>query len=234
MADHAGTRIRVAIADDQELIRSAVSAMIEAHDDLELVLEASDGAELLESVRAHRVDVVLMDIRMPRLDGIAATGRLLSTHPGIRVLVLTTYDLDEYVFAAIRAGASGFLTKDASSDELAAAIRAVHAGDAVVAPRATASLIDFVARVPEPVGADELLAPFTPRERDVLMEMLTGASNEVIADRLHLTGNTVKTHIKAILAKLGLPDRVHVVIWGFEHGLAGREGMPQRKSDARE
>jgi DNA-binding NarL/FixJ family response regulator len=234
MADDAGVRIRVAIADDQELIRSAVSAMIEAHDDLELVLEASDGAELLESVRAHRVDVVLMDIRMPRLDGIAATERLLSAHPGIRVLVLTTYDLDEYVFAAIRAGASGFLTKDASSDELAAATRAVHAGDAVVAPRATASLIDFVARVPEPVGADELLAPFTPRERDVLMEMLTGASNEVIADRLFLTGNTVKTHIKAILAKLGLPDRVHVVIWGFEHGLARRQGMSQRKSDMRE
>ena len=234
MADRARTRIRVAIADDQELIRSALSAMLEAHDDLELVLEASDGAELLESVRAHRVDVVLMDIRMPRLDGIAATERLLSTHPGVRVLVLTTYDLDEYVFAAIRAGASGFLTKDVSSDELAAAIRAVHAGDAVVAPRATASLIDFVARVPEPVGADELLAPLTPREQDVLMEMLTGASNEVIADRLFLTGNTVKTHIKAILAKLGLADRVHVVIWGFEHGLAGREGTSQHKSDARE
>ena len=231
MTDHAGgTRIRVAIADDQELIRSALSAMIEAYDDLELVLEASDGAELLDSVRAHRVDVVLMDIRMPRLDGIAATARLLSTHPGARVLVLTTYDLDEYVFAAIRAGASGFLTKDASSDELAAAIRAVHAGDAVVAPRATASLIDFVARVPEPVDTEALLARFTPRERDVLLAMLTGASNEVIADRLYLTGNTVKTHIKSILAKLGLPDRVHVVIWGFEHGLAPRDGIRERNS----
>jgi DNA-binding NarL/FixJ family response regulator len=218
---HAG--IRVAIADDQELIRSAVTAMIEAQDDLELVLEASDGAELLESMRARRVDVVLMDIRMPRLDGIATTERLLSEHPGTRVLVLTTYDLDEYVFAAIRAGASGFLTKDTSSEELAAAIRAVHAGDAVIAPRATASLIDFVARVPEPVDTDVLLAPFTPRERDVLMLLLTGASNESISEQLHLTGNTVKTHIRSILAKLGVPDRVHVVIWGFENGLAGRE-----------
>ena len=235
MTDHAeGTRIRVAIADDQELIRSALSAMIEAYNDLELVLEATDGAELLDSVRAHRVDVVLMDIRMPRLDGIAATARLLSTHPGTRVLILTTYDLDEYVFAAIRAGASGFLTKDASSDELAAAIRAVQAGDAVVAPRATASLIDFVARVPEPVDVDALLAPFTPRERDVLLALLTGASNEVIADRLYLTGNTVKTHIKSILAKLGLPDRVHVVIWGFEHGLAQRDGIRERNSNTRE
>lgn len=215
-------RIRVAIADDQELIRSAVGAMIEVHDDLELVFEAADGAALLDSARAHRVDVVLMDIRMPRLDGIAATERLLDAQPGTRVLILTTYDLDEYVFAAIRAGASGFLTKDASSDELAAAIRAVHAGDAVVAPRATASLLDFVARAPEPVDPEVLLAPFTPRERDVLAQVLTGASNDLIAERLYLTGNTVKTHIASILAKLRLPDRVHVVIWAFENGLAGR------------
>jgi DNA-binding NarL/FixJ family response regulator len=219
----ARARIRIAIADDQELIRSALSAMIEAHDDLEVVLEASDGAELLESVRGRRVDVVLMDIRMPRLDGIAATERLLGEHAGTRVLVLTTYDLDEYVFAAIRAGASGFLTKDASSEELAAAIRSVQAGDAVIAPRATASLIDYVVRVPEAVDHDVLLAPFTRREREVLMLLLTGASNEAIAEQLFMTGNTVKTHVKSILAKLGLPDRVHVVIWGFENGLAGRE-----------
>jgi DNA-binding NarL/FixJ family response regulator len=219
----AGARIRIAIADDQELIRSALSAMIEAHDDLEVVLEASDGAELLESVRGRRVDVVLMDIRMPRLDGIATTERLLGEHAGTRVLVLTTYDLDEYVFAAIRAGASGFLTKDASSEELAAAIRSVQAGDAVIAPRATASLIEYVARVPEAVDHDVLLAPFTRREREVLMLLLTGASNEAIAEQLFMTGNTVKTHVKSILAKLGLPDRVHVVIWGFENGLAGRE-----------
>ena len=212
-------RIRVAIADDQELIRSAVAAMLEPHDDLEVVVVASDGGELLELVRAHRVDVVLMDVRMPRLDGIAATRQLVAEHPNTRVLVLTTYDLDEYVFAAIRAGASGFLTKDASSEELAAAVRSVHAGDAVVAPRATASLVSYVARAPEPVDAAELLEPLTVREREVLRELVTGASNEVIAERLFLTANTVKTHVAAILAKLGLPDRVHVVIWAYEHGL---------------
>ena len=235
MADPAAmARIRVAIADDQELIRSALAAMIETHDDLDLVLEASDGAELLDAMRAHRVDVVLMDIRMPRVDGIAATERLARQGDGARVLVLTTYDLDEYVFAAIRAGASGFLTKDASSDELATAIRAVHAGDAVIAPRATASLIDFVARVPEPVDTDLLLAPFTPREREVLMLLLTGASNESIAERLYMTGNTVKTHIKAILAKLELPDRLHVVIWGFENGIGGRDRRADRIGNPRE
>ncbi|MBT2498181.1 response regulator transcription factor [Agromyces sp. ISL-38] len=217
----APARIRVAIADDQELIRSALAAMIEVHDGLELVVEASDGAALLEQARAHRIDVVLMDIRMPRLDGITTTGLLRRDHPHTRVLVLTTYDLDEYVFAAIRAGASGFLTKDVSSDELAAAIGAVHAGDAVIAPRATATLVDFVAWAPGAADPEALLARFTAREREVLGELVTGASNEVIARRLFMTGNTVKTHVAAILAKLELPDRVHVVIWAFENGIAG-------------
>jgi DNA-binding NarL/FixJ family response regulator len=212
-------RIRVAIADDQELIRSALATMLEPHDDIEVVVAASDGVELLERIRAHRADVTLMDIRMPRLDGIAATRQLVADQPNTRVLVLTTYDLDEYVFAAIRAGASGFLTKDASSDELVRAIRSVHSGDAVLAPRATASLVHYVARAPEPVDVEELLAPLTAREREVLRELATGASNEVIAERLFLTGNTVKTHVASILAKLGLPDRVHVVIWVYEHGL---------------
>jgi DNA-binding NarL/FixJ family response regulator len=237
MTEPAAQRIRVAIADDQALIRSAVSAMIEVHDGLEVVAEASDGAELLELARAHRIDVVLMDVRMPRLDGIQATALLRRDHPHTRVLVLTTYDLDEYVFAAIRAGASGFLTKDASSDELAEAIRSVHAGDAVIAPRATASLVDFVAKVPEPADDEALLAPFTAREREVLGELLTGASNEVIARRLFMTGNTVKTHIAAILAKLGLPDRVHVVIWAFENGVVGlpltRRQVGRRRGDRR-
>lgn len=214
-------RIRVAIADDQALIRSAVAVMVEAHDDLELVAVAADGAELLESARAHRLDVVLMDIRMPRLDGIETTRRLVADQPGTRVLILTTYDLDDYVFAAIRAGAGGFLTKDASSDEIAAAIRAVHEGDAVLAPRATASILDFVARAPAPHDAEQLLEGLTPREREVLMLLITGASNEQVAERLYLTGNTVKTHVRSILGKLDLPDRVHVVIWAFEHGIAG-------------
>jgi DNA-binding NarL/FixJ family response regulator len=220
--DPAAARIRVALADDQELIRSALAVMLESHDDLELVVEAADGAELVERLRAHRADVVVMDVRMPRMDGIEATRRVRAEHSAARVLVLTTFDLDEVVFAAIRAGASGFLTKDASADELAAAIRAVHAGDATLAPRATASLVDFVARAPEPVDAETLLEPFTGRERDVLALLVTGASNDEIAERLFLTGNTVKTHVKAILAKLDLPDRVHVVIWAYERGLVPR------------
>ncbi|GAA1771462.1 response regulator transcription factor [Agromyces humatus] len=223
MTETAATeRIRVAIADDQALIRSAVHAMIEVHDGLDVVAEASDGAELLELARAHRIDVVLMDVRMPRLDGIETTALLRRDHPHTRVLVLTTYDLDEYVFAAIRAGASGFLTKDTSSDELGDAIRSVHAGDSVLAPRATASLVDFVATVPEPVDTESLLAPFTAREREVLGQLVTGASNDEIAERLYLTGNTVKTHVKAILAKLDLRDRVHVVIWAYERGFVSR------------
>lgn len=220
MTDATVPRIRVALADDQELMRSALEVMLEGPPDLELVAQAADGAELLERLRSHRADVVVMDVRMPRLDGIEATRRVRAEHPATRVLVLTTFDLDEYVFAAIRAGASGFLTKDASAEELAAAIRAVHAGDASLAPRATASLLDFVAQAPAAGDAEALLAPLTAREREVLSELVTGASNEEIAARLFLTGNTVKTHIKAILAKLELPDRVHVVIWAYEHGLA--------------
>ncbi|UOQ88387.1 response regulator transcription factor [Agromyces endophyticus] len=220
MTDAIAPRIRVALADDQELMRSALEVMISSHDDLELVVQAADGAELVERLRARRTDVVVMDVRMPRMDGIEATRRVRAEHPETRVLVLTTFDLDDYVFAAIRAGAGGFLTKDASADELAAAIRAVHAGDATLAPRATASLVEFVAKAPVQADADALLAPLTARERDVLAEVVTGASNDEIAERLYLTGNTVKTHVKAILAKLDLPDRVHVVIWAYEHGLA--------------
>ena len=212
--------IRVALADDQALIRDAVATMLEVHDDLEVVAQAADGAELLGLARAHGIDVVLMDVRMPGLDGIEATAALRRDHPRTRVLILTTYDLDEYVFAGIRAGASGFLTKDASSEELARAVRAVHAGDAVLAPRASASLVDFVAAAPHAGDRETLLAPLTGREREVLDELVTGATNDEIAARLHLTGNTVKTHIAAILAKLGLRDRVHVVIWAFEHGVA--------------
>jgi len=220
MTDAIPPRIRVALADDQALMRSALEVMIESHDDLELVVQAADGAELVEHLRARRADVVVMDVRMPRMDGIEATRRVRAEHPETRVLVLTTFDLDDYVFAAIRAGAGGFLTKDASADELAAAIRAVHAGDATLAPRATASLVEFVAKAPVQADAEALLAPLTARERDVLAHVVTGASNDEIAERLYLTGNTVKTHVKAILAKLDLPDRVHVVIWAYEHGLA--------------
>ncbi len=211
--------IRVAIADDQPLMRSALATMIRAHDDLELAGEAADGIELLAIARARRLDVVLMDIRMPNLDGIDATRTLSGVQPGARVLVLTTFDLDEYVLAAVRAGASGFLLKDISHQELARAIRAVHSGDSVLAPRATESLMRLVAAVPQQADPDILLAALTPREREVFECLLDGEQNDEIAHRLYLTTNTVKTHVKSILGKLGLRDRVHVVIWGFENGL---------------
>jgi DNA-binding NarL/FixJ family response regulator len=213
--------IRVLLVDDQPLLRTGFRMILEAEQDIAVVGEAGDGLQALDQVRALQPDVVLMDIRMPRMDGVEATRQI--TGPGrdgpAKVLVLTTFDLDEYVFAAVRAGASGFLTKDASAEELATAIRAVHAGDAVLAPRATASLVDFVAQAPGPVDAETLLEPFTAREREVLSLHVTGASNDDIAARLYLTVNTVKTHVKAILAKLELPDRVHVIIWAYEHGL---------------
>ncbi|WP_419817628.1 response regulator [Glaciibacter flavus] len=227
-----GRPIRVIVADDQPLIRSAIRIMIEAHDDLTLVAEASDGRELLAIADAHPADVVLMDIRMPNLDGIAATRQLLAAHAGVRVIVLTTYDIDEYVVAAIRAGASGFLLKDVSAGQLAASIRSVHAGDSVLAPHAVATLTSFARRTPDIPDAEELLAPFTPRERDILLALATGASNEVIGRRLFLTGNTVKTHIKAILAKLEVPDRIHVLIWAYENRLVG-PGTGRRAIDTR-
>ncbi|SFS11040.1 two component transcriptional regulator, LuxR family [Agrococcus baldri] len=213
--------VRVLVVDDQELLRDALATMIETDARLELAGTASDGLEAVEAVRSGLVDVVLMDIRMPRLDGIAATEQVLRLRPGVRVLVLTTFDLDEYVLAAVRAGASGFLTKDARPAELTAAIVAVAAGDAAVSPRATRTLLRHVHQQPV-AEAEAALAPLSPREREVLRELASGASNEEVGRRLFLTTNTVKTHVKAILAKLGLPDRIHVVIWAYEHGVAGR------------
>ncbi|GEK79250.1 response regulator transcription factor [Agrococcus baldri] len=216
-----GEPVRVLVVDDQELLRDALATMVSADARLELAGTASDGLEAVEAVRAGLIDVVLMDIRMPRLDGIAATERVLRLRPGVRVLVLTTFDLDEYVLAAVRAGASGFLTKDARPAELTAAIVAVAAGDAAVSPRATRTLLRHVHQQPV-ADAEAALEPLSPREREVLRELAAGASNDEVGRRLYLTTNTVKTHVKAILAKLGLPDRIHVVIWAYEHGVAGR------------
>lgn len=212
--------VRVLVVDDQELLRDALATMIDSDARLELAGTASDGAAAIEAVRAGLIDVVLMDIRMPVLDGIAATERVLQVRPGVRVLVLTTFDLDEYVLAAVRAGASGFLTKDARPAELVDAILAVAAGDAAVSPRATRTLLRHVHEQPAD-DAEAALAPLSPRERDVLRELAAGASNDEIGRRLYLTNNTVKTHVKSILAKLGLPDRIHVVIWAYEHGVVG-------------
>ncbi len=218
--------IRVAIVDDQELMRSALRMMVESQPDLELVGEASDGHEALALVRARHVDVVLMDLRMPRLDGIEATAVMAREHPATRVIALTTFDLDDYAFPAIRAGASGFLLKDARAEEIVEAIRTVHAGHGVVAPSTTRRLIEHVATAPaaDDARAEEVRAALTPRELDMLLELATGESNAEIAGRLHLSEATVKTHVGHVLSKLGLRDRVQAVVLAYETGLVGRRG----------
>ncbi|MGU3500667.1 response regulator transcription factor [Mycobacterium sp. C31M] len=216
--------IRVAVVDDQELMRSALRMMVESQPDLELAGEAGDGHAALELVRSRRVDVVLMDLRMPRMDGIAATTAITAEQPGCRVIALTTFDLDEYAFPAIQAGASGFLLKDARSEQIIDAIRTVHAGHGVIAPTTTRRLIEFVAAAPSARGAEAVRAALTARELDILLEIATGASNREIADRLHLSEATIKTHVGHVLAKLDLRDRVQAVVLAYETGLAHPAG----------
>lgn len=213
--------IRVAVVDDQELMRSALRMMVDSQPDLDLVGEARDGIEALELVRARHVDVVLMDVRMPRLDGIQATAVITGERPHTRVVALTTFDLDEYAFAAIRAGASAFLLKDARAEDIVDAIRVVHAGHAVVAPSTTRRLIEHLAASPgfDTSRADAVLEPLTAREAEVLRAVATGATNAEIAARLHLSEATVKTHVGHLLAKLGLRDRVQAVVLAYESGL---------------
>ncbi len=222
------TRTRVLIVDDQALTRMGFTMVLDASDDLEVVGEAGDGITAVAQVRALKPDVVLMDVRMPGMNGIEATARIAEEHPDSRVLVLTTFDLDEYAFEALRAGASGFLLKDAQPAELVAAIRSVAAGDAVVAPRVTRRLLDmFAGRLPRaderrPAAGDPRLDELTPREVDVLRAVAQGMSNAEIADRLVVAEATVKTHVGRILAKLGVRDRVQAVIVAYQAGLAGQ------------
>jgi DNA-binding NarL/FixJ family response regulator len=222
------TRTRVLIVDDQALTRMGFTMVLDASDDLEVVGEAGDGATAVAQVRALKPDVVLMDVRMPGMNGIEATARIAEEYPDSRVLVLTTFDLDEYAFEALRAGASGFLLKDAQPAELVAAIRSVAAGDAVVAPRVTRRLLDmFAGRLPRaderrPASGDPRLDELTPREVDVLRAVAQGMSNAEIADRLVVAEATVKTHVGRILAKLGVRDRVQAVIVAYQAGLAGK------------
>ena len=211
---------RVALVDDQSLVRMGFRMVLEAQPDIEVVGEASDGAEALALARRARPDVVLMDVRMPGTDGIAATAAITTELPDTRVLVLTTFDLDEYAFGALRAGASGFLLKDARPEELLAAIRAVAAGDAAVSPRITRRMIElFGAQLPSEGEATDAAAVLTPREREILIAIGKGLSNTEIAAELFLTESTVKTHVGRVLAKLALRDRVHAVIFAYEHGL---------------
>ncbi|MFD5226033.1 response regulator [Microbacterium sp. NPDC058342] len=219
--------IRVLLVDDQALIRIGFRLVLDAESDIDVVGEAGDGAEAISLTADLRPDVVLMDVRMPGMDGIAATEVISSRHPQARVLVLTTFDLDEYAFGAIRAGASGFLLKDADRHELVAAVRAVHRGDAVLAPRATRALLDHLAPELDTAGQSaaapqtERLSELTERERDVFHAMAQGLSNMEIAAQFFLSESTVKTHVGRVLAKLGARDRVHVVILAHEWGLAG-------------
>lgn len=217
--------IRVFLVDDQSLVRSGFRMLIEAEDDIEVVGEASDGAEAVAALSRDPADVALMDIRMPVMDGVEATRRIVQSGLGTQVLVLTTFDLDEYVFAALKAGASGFMLKDARPEELLSAIRDVAAGDAVVAPSATRRLLDHV--VPSlPVnpasGPDPRLDVLTDRELEVLTEIASGATNAEIGARLYMAEGTVKTHIGRLLSKLQARDRVGLVLFAYETGVAGR------------
>jgi len=219
--------IRIALVDDQELVRTGFRMVLDAQPDMTVVGEAADGLAAVEFARSHSADVMIMDARMPRMDGVEATRRIREAGDRPRVLMLTTFDLDEYAFAALKAGASGFLLKDVPPEELLFAIRAVHSGDAVVAPSTTRRLIDrFAPMMPadESAAASEL-AELTDREREVLILVAQGLSNGELAQRLFVSEATVKTHVGRILAKLGLRDRVQAVVYAYENGLvrAGRQ-----------
>ena len=216
--------IRIVLVDDQELLRTGFRMILDAQQDMSVVGEAADGLAALELLGRCPADVVLMDVRMPKLDGVEATRRLLSGGGGkgvARVLILTTFDLDEYAFAAIKAGASGFLLKDVPPAELLTAIRAVHSGDAVVAPSTTRRLLDRFAPMLPAADAPPppSLAGLTEREREVLILIAQGLSNAEIANRLVLSEATVKTHVGRILMKLELRDRVQAVVLAYETGL---------------
>lgn len=228
-APSSGGPIRVALVDDQQLVRAGFRMVIDSQPDLEVVLEAGNGLEALRRLAVVETDVVLMDVRMPELDGLAATARLTSPEEAPagrvrapKVIVLTTFDLDEYVLSAIKSGASGFLLKDAPPEEMLAAIRTVHAGDAVIAPSATRRLLErLVTTLPDLQERTEHpgLADLTEREREVLVLMARGRSNTEIAGDLFVAEATVKTHVGRVLAKLGVRDRVQAVVVAYESGL---------------
>ena len=212
--------IRVLLVDDQSLLRLGFRMVLEAQPDIEVVGEAGDGAMGVSMTRSLQPDVVLMDVRMPVLDGIQATRQIVASGSAARILVLTTFNLDEYVFAALRAGASGFLLKDLPREDLVAAVRVVAAGEALLAPRVTRRLIEEFAR--RPAGADPdpaALASLTAREREALELMARGLSNAEMAASLYVSEHTVKTHVGNVLAKLGLRDRIQAVILAYEVGL---------------
>ncbi len=221
--------VRVMIVDDQALVRAGFRMILDAEPDIEIVAEATDGLEAIEKAALHTTDVILMDIRMPNLDGIEATHRILENARGTHVLMLTTFDLNEYVYEALRAGASGFLLKDAPPEQLVSAIRVVAEGDALLAPQITRRVIEeFSRRPPAREGLPPELAELTAREVEVLRLMAKGCSNAEIAESLFLGETTVKTHVARILQKLNLRDRVQAVVVAYETGLI-QPGAAERR-----
>ncbi|MFD4605138.1 response regulator [Streptomyces sp. NPDC058464] len=219
--------IRVMLVDDQVLLRTGFRMVLAAQPDMEVVAEAGDGVEAIQVLRTTPVDVVLMDVRMPKLDGVEATRRICAEPDAPKVLILTTFDLDEYAFSGLKAGASGFMLKDVPPGELLTAIRSVHSGDAVVAPSTTRRLLDRFAPMLPSAGKDprqQELDRLTEREREVMVLVAQGLSNGEIASRLVLSEATVKTHVGRILTKLGLRDRVQVVVLAYETGLVRAGG----------
>ncbi|MCX4472752.1 response regulator transcription factor [Micromonospora sp. NBC_01655] len=223
MSDGATTArpVRILLADDQPLLRTGFRMVLGSEEDLDIVAEAGDGLEAVELSRRLLPDVVLMDIRMPRMDGVAATRAIVDARLPVRVLILTTFDLDEYVVGALRAGASGFLAKDVPAEDLVTAIRTVAAGEAVVAPRILKRLLDrFADALPDPAATPpKALNTLTDREREVLVQVARGLSNAEIARALSVSETTIKTHVGHVLTKLGLRDRVQAVVLAYESGL---------------
>lgn len=218
--------IRVLLVDDQALVRMGFRMVLESMPDIRVVGEADNGEAAVRLAAAEHPDVILMDVRMPGVDGIAATTRIIAANPASRVIILTTFDLDEYAFGGLKAGASGFLLKDARPADLLAAIRSVAAGDAAVSGRVTKRMLDLFGRQLPSAGAELLnpLAVLTPREREIFRAMAEGLTNTDIAARYFLTESTVKTHVGKVLQKLELRDRVHAVIFAYENGLTSSEG----------
>ena len=219
--------ITVVLADDQRLVRHGLRVILDAEPDITVVAEAGDGREAIDRVREHLPTVALLDIRMPNMDGLEAARRVIALGLDTRVLILTTFDADEYVYEALRAGASGFLLKDAPPDQLIAAVRVLATGDALIDPSITRRLISrftLAARTPDPIPP--VLDRLTPRERDVLRLVARGLSNAEIADQLVIEENTVKTHVSRILMKLHLRDRVQAVVLAYESGFITPDSSP--------
>jgi DNA-binding NarL/FixJ family response regulator len=221
--------IRVLVADDQSLVRAGFRMLLSQESDMEVVAEASNGEEAVWHAGRCQPNVVLMDIRMPQLDGLEATRRILTANSAVRVLILTTFDLDEYIFEALSAGASGFVLKDDPPEQLIAAIRTVASGDALLSPAVTRRVISRFVRAPRP-KPPTALAGLTPREREIFDLLVRGLSNAEIGQQLFISEATVKTHVTHILAKLGLRDRVHAVITAYESGLTDGTSPSSRGS----